>query len=375
MQTQTRKLIGMVLATVLCGTILSQNAQACTDFELTANDGTVLITRSMEFAPDLKSNILTSSRDRSYNTTLPDGKAGMSWRSKYGYLFADGLNMGVAIDGMNEKGLSFEYLYLPGETEYQSVPAGKNKNALPYDYFGDWVLGNFQSIDEVRKALNDVYVTNAKISQVPNVIFPLHAAIYDANGKSIIVEFVKGKMNIYDNNVGILTNCPTYDWQITNLRNYLSLSPYTPNPITVNGITYAATGQGSGMIGLPGDTSPPSRFVKVAVLKKTALPTKDANEVLNLAEHIINTVDIPLGSVRAKQASGPDSNELTQWVVFKDLTHKLFYYRTYNNMTLHSIDMTKIDFSPDAKQLKMPMDNGPNVQDMTQQFEQQKASA
>ncbi len=369
-----RKLIGLSLSTMLLGTLVN-TAQACTDFKITADDGTVMIARSMEFALDLKSNIRSSTRDRAFTTTAPDGQAAMSWRSKFGYIFADALNMDTVTDGMNEKGLSFEYLYLPGETQYQTVAASDDKNSLPYINFGDWVLGNFQTVDEVRKALSNVHVTNAQIPGMPNVTFPLHAAIYDASGKGIIVEFIKGKMEISDNSVGILTNSPTYEWQNTNLRNYLNLSPYAPNPITVDGITYAATGQGSGMIGLPGDYSPPSRFVRVAILKKAALPPKNAAEALNLAEHIINTVDIALGTVRAKEASGKDDNELTQWVVFKDLTHKLLYYRTYDNMTLRAIDMSKVDFSANAPRLKMPMDNGYNIQDLTQQFLQQKNSS
>lgn len=365
-------------ATLLSASFLSillpNTALACTDFKITATDGTVLIARSMEFALDFKSNVRSSPRDRTFNTNAIDGKPGLSWRSKYGYVYADGLNVDSAIDGMNEKGLSFEYLYLPGETQYQTATSEQDKQALPYISLGDWVLGNFQTVEEVRQALTTIYVTDAKIPSIPNVTFPLHAAIYDASGKGIVVEFVKGKMQISDNTIGVMTNSPTYEWQVTNLRNYIGMSPYAPKPVTINGITYAATGQGSGMIGLPGDVSPPSRFVKTAVLKTAALPVNNAAGALNLAEHIINTVDIPLGTVRAKQSDGKDSNDLTQWVVFKDLTHKIFYYRTYDNMTVRAIDLSKIDFAPTAARLKMPMNNGPYVQDETQKFLTQKAN-
>ncbi len=345
-------------------------SNACTDFRLTAQDGTVLVTRSLEFGIDLKSNLISSPRGTAFASKTPNGKDGLIWKSKYGYLLVDGLNMGIAADGINEKGLSFEYLYLPGDTTYQTVPVGKDNQAIPYYYFGDWILGNFSTVDEVKQALTTIYVFSQKMPNGPDIIFPVHAAIYDSSGKSIVVEFVNGKMHIHDNNVGVLTNSPTYDWQISNLRNYVYLSPYTPNPVTINGIMFPVTGQGAGAHGLPGDVSPPSRFVKTNYLIKTAMPAKDANSLLNLAQHIINNFDIPYGLARAKDSSGKDKMESTQWVVFKDLTHKVFYYRTYSDLTLHAVALNQVDFSEGAEKRKMLLVNNQVVLDMTKQFNQ-----
>lgn len=342
---------------------------ACTDFRLTAKDGSILITRSMEFALDLKSNLRSSPQGRQFTTAIPDGKPGLSWQSKYGYLYVDGLNVDIAIDGMNEQGLSIEALYLPGETEYQTIPTGQNQRALGYDQLGHWLLGNFKNVDEVRQALNNIFVYAAKIPGMQDVIFPLHFAVHDAGGNGIVVEFVKGKMNIFDNKLGVMTNSPTYDWHLTNLRNYLNLSPYNPKPVVTNGITFASTGQGGGMVGLPGDISPPSRFVKIALMKETVLPTENALSTLNLAQHLINNVDIPLGFVREAKTNNA-TNELTQWVVFKDLTHKIFYYRTYDNLTLRAVSFNKIDFSTKAPLLKMPLTHADadTVQNVTSTF-------
>ncbi len=353
---------------------LALQALACTDFRLQANDGSILITRSMEFAMDLQSSIRTQPRGKQFSTTAPDGKLGLGWISKYGYVYLDGFGIDRVVDGVNEKGLSFEALYMPGEAQYQSVPQGKDNQAMPYLEIGGWLLGNFHTIDEVRSALANVYVCTEKLPGLGDTVFPLHYAIYDATGKGIIVEYTSAGMHIYDNVVGILTNSPTYDWHIINLRNYLYLSPYAPDPIVAGNLVFASMGQGSGSIGLPGDISPPSRFVKIAFLKQTAVPTADMNHTLNLAEHLINNVDIPLGSVRAKQQSGQDVMEYTQWVVFKDLTHHMFYYRTYGDPTLRGIAMDKLDFSPQAARLKMPLNIQPMIVDETSQFLQQKGS-
>lgn len=346
---------------------------ACTDFKLTAKDGTVLITRSMEFPIDMKANLRNAPRGKETIAKASNGGPGMSWKNKYGYLFIDAFNQDIVVDGMNEVGLSFEYLYLPGETQYPTVPAGKETKSLPYYQLGQWILGNFKTVDEVKKALADIYIYQAylpgSIAGLSNVIFPLHASVYEANGKGIVIEFIGGKVNVYDN-IGIMTNSPTYDWQVTNLRNYLNLSPYNAKPVTVNGITYSATGQGSGNVGLPGDASPPSRFAKTAFLTTAALPVNNKSDVLNLGEHIINNVDIPIGIARSVD-NGKDVTDYTQWVIFKDLSNKVIYYRTYDDLTLRMVDLKKVDLSEKAQPLKMPLVAPRYMIDMTTKFANQ----
>lgn len=359
-----KKLILKAIA--LASLTSTQPALACTDFMLTAKDGTLLITRSMEFGQSLNSNLRSSTRERLFTTKTPNNKPGLSWNAKYGYLYVDGFNVDAAFDGMNEAGLTFEYLYLPTETQYQTIPAGKDDQAVPYANFGDWVLSNFKTIDEVKEALANIYVSNQIIPQLGNAILPAHASIHDASGKGIVVEFYNDKINVYDN-IGVMTNSPKYDWQVTNLRNYINLSPYDANSITADGITYSSTGQGTGANGLPGDASPPSRFVKTAFLVKNVYPAQNAIDQLNLAQHIINNVDLPAGYVRSVQ-NGQTSTDTTQWVVFKDVTHKIFYYRTYEDMTLRGIDMNKINFSKDAPRLKMKLVSPSSVANVTNQF-------
>ncbi len=78
-----------------------------------------------------------------------------------------------------------------------------------------------------------------------------------------------------------MTNSPKYNWHVNNLRNYLNLTPNNPNPVSASGLTFSATGQGAGMVGLPGDVSPPSRFVKTAFLAKNAYQANTADDLLN----------------------------------------------------------------------------------------------
>ncbi len=339
---------------------------ACTDFRLQALDGTILITRSMEFGKDPHSNLRNSNRARVF-TTQVSGKAGLSWKAKYGYLFLDGFDMDLTTDGMNEVGLSFEALYLPGWAKYQTVPKGEEAQALPYFLLGDWILSNFKTVDEVRAALPHIYLVTQALPKLDNLVFPLHFSVFDASGKGLIIEYVDGQLHLYDNRIGVMTNSPTYDWHLTNLVNYVHLSPLNPPPVIANGISFAADGQGFGMVGLPGDVSPPSRFVKMTILKEVALPAKNAGEALNLAEHLINNVDIARGTVRDPQSEGY-IDETSIWVVFKDLSHKVFYYRTYGNLSLRAVDLAKVNFSEQAPRYKMPIETTEYIQNVTEQF-------
>ena len=137
-----------------------------------------------------------------------------------------------------------------------------------------------------------------------------------------------------------MTNSPTFDWHLTNLRNYVSLSPNNPSPVTVEGVKGTGFGQGGGMLGLPGDYSPPSRFVRTAALVASALPAKGYDEGLNLAMTIVDTVDIAKGTVRDLSGKTP-KYDTTCWAVAVDLGQKKYYYRRYFNKDWRCVDVTK----------------------------------
>ena len=146
---------------------MTNNALACTDIRVKANDGSLFIARSMEYSVDMKSNLRSSTQGRSFSTLAPDGKPGLSWKAKYGYVYLDAFNIDVALDGMNEAGLSIENLYLPGYAAYQTVPSGEDNQALPYLNLADWVLGNFKSIDVHNRQHRSTRARIQKLITVP----------------------------------------------------------------------------------------------------------------------------------------------------------------------------------------------------------------
>ncbi|WP_133128808.1 linear amide C-N hydrolase [Legionella nagasakiensis] len=320
-------------------------ALACTHITVQSTDNTLIVGRTMEFGPNLNSQIKAVPAKFTFTNTAPNGKMSKSWNGQYGFIYMNGFGIDLAVDGMNEKGLSISGLYLPGYTTYAKPTDENIQNGIPYLQLGAYLLSQFDSIDAVKTDLNDLTIFDQPMDlpDHPKVSFPLHFAVTDKSGQSIVIEFINGKTIIYDNPIGILTNSPTFDWQMTNLKNYVNLSPYSPKVLHIDGYQYSATGQGAGMIGLPGDTTPPSRFVKMAFLSKTAKPVNNAQQAVVLAQHILANVYIPNGLVRGEK--GTENTETTQWTVLKDLTHSVMYFKSYQYPALRAIDFNKVDFN------------------------------
>ncbi len=292
---------------------------------------------------DLGSEVQIIPRGQQVTSPAPKGD-GLTWKSKYGYVAMNAYNMPVATDGLNEKGLGFGALYLPAETKYQDVKPGDEVRALSNASFGAWVLGNFATVDEVRAAVGHVVVWGEMVPQLGS-FSPLHYVVHDANGKSIVIEYVDGNMHVYDS-VGVLTNSPTYEWHIQNLRNYVEPDGGERGACQGRQRDTSGTGQGSGLHGLPGDPTPPSRFVMAAATAYLANKPKNSAEALIVAEHLINRVDIPKGLVRDYSEGGKPTGDYTQWTTFRDHANKVYYWKTYNDPGMKAIDLKTLDFNP-----------------------------
>jgi len=344
-------LFGVVIlsAAVLIGGI----SYGCTDFQIKTTDGTVIIGRTMEFGMDVTSSIVVRPRGEMFDGTAPNGKEGMKWVSKYGFVAITAFgNENALIDGINEEGMSVEALWFP-DAKYQSVSEADSNRAINVVAVPAWILSNFRSVDEIKEAIKKVRVW-AEVAPELKREPPLHLACHDAEGKNIVIEFIEGQVKVYDNPIGVMTNLPSFDWHLTNLRNYINLDCWDAEPLTMRGVTLNPTGTGSGLRGIPGDWTPPSRFVRTAMLVHFASPVNSAAEGVNLAEHIVNAVDIPLGNVKAKQL-GTLSQDSTQWALIKDLTNRVLYLRDYGNLSMRAIDLKRLPFDRGAKTRPIPV--------------------
>ncbi|MFA5338221.1 MAG: choloylglycine hydrolase family protein [Candidatus Omnitrophota bacterium] len=343
---------------------------ACTDFVLKAEDGTIINARTNEFAIPASSNLVFEPSGKDFSSTAPDGQKGLSWKSRYSFLAANGMDLGEKfVDGMNEAGLSVGLLLFT-ESKYETVD--KPESALSNLDLVSWILGNFATVEELKKELPNVRVWLETIPSL-NAALPLHVAVHDAQGSNLVIEFINGEKKIYDNPIGVMTNMPEFPWQITNLRTYVNLNSVNAESKDFSGVTIKPFGQGSGWLGMPADWTPVSRFVRITQMVNSVYPAKDAKATLNLSLHIINNVDIPLGVIREKQADGSFVCELTQWTIFKDLTNKVIYFKTYDNPNLRFIDLKKLalDNKVSSKVLTIPVSEGLDPQDLTSKMTQQ----
>ena len=330
--------------------LLGNAAQACTGIRLIAEDGTVVHARTMEFAIDIHSDVIMVPRGYTRVGTTPDGKEGLKWKAKYASVGTNGVGLPVLFDGLNEKGLAAGTFYFPTSAGYMPYSAADAGKTIAQWEVGSWILENFASVEEVKANIGNIVV--------PAVVFggwgfapEAHYIVHDASGKSIVIEYVGGKLNVYDNPLGVITNSPTFDWHMTNLRNYLNFSMTSTPPVQLGSIKLLPTGQGSGMLGLPGDFTPPSRFVRAVAFSQSVLKPKTGDDAVLEALHILNQFDIPKGAAREheKDAHGNILADYTIWTSANDLKGKRFYFRTYENSQIRMVDLTKMNL--DAKEI------------------------
>ena len=309
---------------------------ACTAVNIEAKDGSVVAGRTMEWNMEMKWTINSIPQGTRLRASAPETVElpVIQNISKYSIL---GISPGVIpgqpalLEGQNSVGLSMSGNFMPGFTEYQSVNNSDSKYVSVLD-FGALALGMFATVEELRQELPQYKVwLDSSIDSGPVTPW-LHFVFTDRSGESIVVEFVRGQMRIHDNIAQVLTNAPTYDWHLTNIRNYTSLSNTGPSPLNVNGQNVTELGQGGGLLGLPADYTPPSRFVRAAYLRHMSKPPQDSDQGVQLTSHILNNVDIPIG-VAMGEINGKVFTDFTQWINIKDLANQKWHISNYANRT------------------------------------------
>ncbi len=339
----------LVLLVMLAQVVASPAlVRACTGITIKPRDGSTIFARTLEFAVDIKSSIIVVPRGKAYAGTAPGDKPGLGWITKYGIVGANGFDMPVTVDGLNEKGLQVGLFYFPGFARYQEIkPQDAGKALAPWE-LGVFLLGTCTDVKEAVAAAQDVRVgevVQKDMGFVPGV----HAIVTDASGKSVVLEYVGGELKVHANPLGVLTNSPTFDWHMTNLSNYVNLTVSNVPRLDVAGTELRGFGQGSGMLGIPGDFTPPSRFVRAVAFSKSALPVETAREGILQAFHILNQFDIPKGAARGLE-HGKEVADYTLWTSASDLKNLRYYFRTYDNSRIRMIDLKAVDF--DAKEIR-----------------------
>ena len=242
-------------------------------------------------------------------------------------------NYPLYAEATNEKGLSIAGLYFPGNACYEKTKKEKI-NMLPFELI-PWLLGNFASIKSAKKELQKINLINEPFSEnMP--LAELHWMISDKNN-CIILEQTKEGLKIYDNPIGVLTNNPQFLYHLTNINNYLNLTPKNTESRFSDNISLSSYGQGMGAIGLPGDNSPASRFVRAAFNKLNSVTDSSEEESISQFFHILDSVAMIKGSTITKEGK----YDITTYSSCINIDKGIYYYKTYYNNQITAIKMDK----------------------------------
>jgi len=233
-------------------------------------------------------------------------------------------------DATNECGLSIAALNFPGNARY--LPETKRKqNITPFEFI-PWILGQCASVAQVRTLLERMSLIAISFNDsLP--LSPLHFIISDCN-TSITVEPMEGRLRIHDNPIGVLTNNPPFDYQMTNLTNYMTLTPQPPRNTLFRDIPLEPFSRGMGALGLPGDLSSVSRFVRAAYMKTTSVCSDSEAESVSQFFHLLGSVRHLRGSVLTD-----GQYEITQYSSCCNTNKGVYYYTTYENSRITGVDL------------------------------------
>jgi len=364
----------------------------CTDFLIFLPKGDAqpndiaVSARSLEFFTDTKPQIEFTAKDTIFTST-----GGEQWKVIHSYIdinAADQVDAAGNVieftnDGQNLAGLSVGGLWL-GLSEYVVVDDPKHPpvNGVHFSAVADYLLGLYDQVkaivDDVRAGKLVAWVGKLEKEQIEaagGFVPPIHYAIHDRTGASAVIEFIKGKTLIYENKLHVLTNDPEFHWHHSNIPYYATLSSTTPG-FTFPEEAAAIAVPGANLRGVPGDQDSASRFVRTFYFVKFATDNyrrveyadPAGNPILfdvpNLAAHLLNAVDIPLGITEQlpaeytpynpkkgrripynpKKLSEPTTWLHTRWALVKDLINNKFYYRTYLGYGFKVIDLNKVDW-------------------------------
>ena len=243
-------------------------------------------------------------------------------------------NYPLYYDAINEKGLGIAGLNFVGNAYYNEETYTNKDNIAPYELI-PWILSQCATTKEARKLISRMNIINTQFNeQLP--VAQLHWIISDAE-ETITVEAIKEGIKIYENPVGVLTNNPSFDKQIFSLNNYINLSNKTPQNEFSQKLKLEQYSRGMGAIGLPGDLSSQSRFVRATFVKMNSVSGESENESISQFFHILNAVEQQRGCCQLDNGK----YEITIYTSCCNATEGIYYYTTYNNHQITAVNMHK----------------------------------
>ena len=354
-----------LITTLACTSLILSSigtSSACTAMMMKDANGNAYEARTLEWSGALPDSLNYLPAGSLIQSVTPDGKQGMTFKTKYPFLAVSfnvlpNAKQTPVGEGVNNQGLSISLNAFFGASA-PAVDSDDSKVLSALD-FGAWALGNFQNVGQVKQALanKEISIWLPPIALVGNIKAPIHFALWDKTGAGIVVEFSSGKVNVYDNPVGVMTNGPEFPWHLENLNNYAQLSNVDRNSGVFGSLKVNPPDGGNALAGLPSSEIASGRFVKAAFYTTYVRKAKTPAEAVQTLSHVINNFDRPYdltvdpeGS-NAESATGGKgvSGEVTLFTTMNDLSQNQFYIRPINAINFSKVDIRKL---ADVKEVK-----------------------
>lgn len=344
------KLTNLIKCTAVAAALsllLALRASACTGITLRTTDGRTVIARTVEWSgSDNLSRYVVVPRGHKWVSLTPDGSTGRTFAGKYSYVGLAVQQAEFVVEGLNEKGLSAGLFYFPDYGKYEDFDPALKESSIADFQLVSFILGRCSSIEEVLATINQTHIHN-----IDPRSSTAHWRFTEKGGRQVVLEIIDGECIFYENSLGVITNSPSFDWQLTNLNNYVNLRSGNSGAYNFGELKMKPFGGGSGMLGLPGDLTPPSRFVRAAFYQSTTPVLDSTEETVFQAFHLLNNFDLPIGMQTIAGEEPTDIPSATQWTSASDLSEGKIYFRTMYDSTIRCIELSKI-----RKFIDEPMD-------------------
>lgn len=295
----------------------------CTSLTLTTVDKLTFLARTMDFSFELEAQPVFIPREHLFKSDVNNNT---HFSGPFSFIGA-GRQLGEYFfaDGVNEKGIGICALYFSNHAMYEESPKDDSVNIAPHE-FVPWVLANVSSLDDLPNQLKDLTIVSAK-NKLLNLVTPLHWIISDQHNQSLIIEITQSGTHLYENKARVMTNSPEYPWHLEHLDHFAYVQT-TPRPImNFDKHRSISDGAGSGLMGIPGDYTSQSRFLRTAYLAQTIDTPLGSDEAVNTLQHILASADIPKG-VKQQSNGEPD---YTQYKSMMNLSLLDYYFIPYHD--------------------------------------------
>lgn len=349
---------------------------ACTSLLYQDAKGAAYLGRTLELTIDLPYDLAYLPAGETFSSRVKSHPV-VSYTTRYPLLavvMADRLPSAAAplssgdlkvIEGVNTEGLTFSLLSYPAAGGgISSLDAAQA--VLCATDLGSWTLGQFASVMEVKSALVSQPVAVDTIGLLGGREAPFHYVLHDRKGESLVLEFHLGKLSIYDNPVGVMTNGPEFPWHLTNLNNYTFLTNLDHSKNTFGKLPVRQPDSGISTANLPSSNTSVGRFVRAVFYTQFAEKVSDPDQAIRTLSHIMNNFDRPKGiSVASKRDGGSleveglgdnrmdSATEYTSWTNLTDLNRRQFFLRTYEGLNFTMFDLTKLASGQEVKLLPL----------------------